>query len=164
MEFSSESTYRDDLDNKVELYAKIGISEYFLYDAERCYLPSDLMGFRLVDGSYVAIPQQPDGGFFSETLNLTLHLPDESFGIYDPRPEQWLLSAKERAEKAEDKAEQEAAARQKAEAEVEQEAAARQKAEDKAEQEAAARQKAEAEVVRLQEEIKRLRNTSTRST
>ena len=101
MEFSSRGTYRDDLDNKVELYAKIGISEYFLYDAERRYLPSDLMGYRLVDGSYVAIPQQPDGGFFSETLNLTLHVLDEGLGVFDPSTEQWLLSAKERAEKAE---------------------------------------------------------------
>ena len=120
MEFSSKGTYRDDLDNKVELYAKIGISEYFLYDAERRYLPSYLMAFRLVDRSYVEIPQCPDGGFFSEALNLTIHLQDDTFGVYDPDTEKWLLSAEERAEEAEDKAEQEADARQKAEAEVEQ--------------------------------------------
>ncbi len=136
MEFSSKGTYRDDLDNKVELYAKIGIPEYFLYDAERRYLPSDLMGYRLVDGNYVEILQRPDGGFFSETLNLAIYLQDESFGVYDPDTEKWLQSAEER---------------------VEQEADARQKAEDKAEQEADARQKAEAEVEQLQEELKRLR-------
>ena len=111
MEFSSKGTYRDDLDNKVELYAKIGISEYFLYDAERRYLPSYLMAFRLVDGSYVAISQRPDGGFFSETLNLTIHLQDDTFGVYDPDTEKWLLSAEERIE-------QETDARQKLEAEV----------------------------------------------
>ena len=103
MEFSSRGTYRDDLDNKVELYAKIGISEYFLYDAERRYLPSYLMGYRLVDGSYVEIPQQPDGGYFSETLNLTIYLQDDSFGVYDPITEQWLLSAEERAQEAEER-------------------------------------------------------------
>lgn len=121
----------------------MGISEYFLYDAERRYLPSFLMGFRLVDGSYDEIPQRPDGGFFSETLNLTIHLQDESFGVYDPTTERWLQSAEERAEK---------------------EAAARQKAEDEAKQEATARQKAEDEVARLQEELKRLQNTPTPST
>ena len=129
MEFSSKGTYRDDLDNKVELYAKIGIPEYFLYDAERRYLPSDLMGYRLVDGSYVEILQEPDGGFFSEILNLTIHSQDESFGVFDPSTEKWLLSA-----------------------------------EEKVEQEADARQKLEAEVVRLQEELKRLQDTPTRST
>ena len=112
MEFSSKGTYRDDLDNKVELYTKIGISEYFLYDAERRYLPSSLIAFRLVDGNYVEIPQQPDGGFFSEILNLTIHSRDESFGVYDPSTEKWLLSAEERAEEA-------AEARQKLEAEIE---------------------------------------------
>ena len=111
MEFSSRRTWRDDLDIKTELYARIGISEYFLYDAERRYLPSYLMGYRLDDGRYVDIPQQPDGGFFSETLNLTFHLQDDTLDIYDSTTEKWLLSAEE-------KAEQEAEARQKAEEEV----------------------------------------------
>ncbi len=101
MEFSSRGTYRDHLNDKVELYAKIGISEYFLYDAERRYLPSYLMGYRLVDGSYVEILQQPDGGFFSETLNLTIHLLDDTIGVYDPGTGKWLQSAEERAEEAE---------------------------------------------------------------
>ena len=101
MEFSSRGTYRDDLDNKVELYAKIGISEYFLCDVERRYLPAYLMGYRLVDAEYVEILQQPDGGFFSETLGLALHLRDDTIGVYDPTTEQWLLSAEERAEEAE---------------------------------------------------------------
>lgn len=150
MEFSSEGTYTDDLDKKVKLYARMGISEYFLYDAERRYLPSFLMGYRLVDGSYDKIPQQPDGGFFSEILNLTIHLQDESFGVYDPTTERWLQSAEERVEEAEDKAEKEAAARR--------------KSEDEAKQEAAARQKAEDEVAQLQKEIKRLQDLSTPST
>ena len=111
MEFSSRRTWRDDLDIKMELYARIGISEYFLYDAERRYLPSYLMGYRLDDGKYVEIPQNPDEGFFSETLNLTFHLHDDTLDIYDPITEQWLLSAEE-------KAEQETEARQKAEDEI----------------------------------------------
>ena len=119
MEFSSKGTYQNDLDEKMSVYARMGISEYFLYDAERCYLPSSLMAFRLVDGEYVEIPQRPDGGFLSEMLGLTFHLLDDSFGIYDPDVEKWLQSAEERAEEA------------------------------------------EAEVARLQEELKRLQNTST---
>lgn len=45
LEFSSENTYRKDLQDKKDLYAKIGIVEYFLYDAERRYLPSPLLGY-----------------------------------------------------------------------------------------------------------------------
>ncbi|MXV73368.1 Uma2 family endonuclease [Candidatus Poribacteria bacterium] len=57
MEFSSKSTYQTDLTNKVDLYAALGIPEYFLYDAEGIYLPSPLMGFQLVDGAYVPIQE-----------------------------------------------------------------------------------------------------------
>ncbi len=105
MEFSSKGTYQDDLNKKVDLYAKIGVTEYFLYDAERRYLPSYLMGFRLDDGKYIEIPQNPDGGFFAETLNLTIHLQDETFGVYNPDTEEWLQSAEERVISAEERAE-----------------------------------------------------------
>ena len=142
LEFSSKSTYQNDLDDKMKLYAKIGISEYFLYDAERCYLPSSLMAFRLVDGEYVEIPQRPDGGFFSETLGLTFHLLDDSFGIHDPDTEKWLQSAEERAEEADERAE---------------------KAGERAEEADERAEKAEAEIARLQEELKRLQSTPTPS-
>ena len=44
LEFSSKGTYRNDLTRKVQLYASIGIPEYFLYDVDRRYLPTPLMG------------------------------------------------------------------------------------------------------------------------
>ena len=58
LEFSSKGTYQTDLADKMHIYASIGITEYFLYDAERHYLPSTLMAFRLVDGKYVEIPRK----------------------------------------------------------------------------------------------------------
>ena len=140
----------------MSLYAKIGISEYFLYDAERCYLPSSLMAFRHVDGEYVEIPQRPDGGFFSETLCLTFHLLDESFGIYDPGTEEWLLSADERAEKADERAEKADERAEKADERAE-------KADERAEKTGERAEKAEAEIARLQEELKRLQSTPTPS-
>ena len=35
MEFSSKTTYDDDLEKKVDLYAALGIQDYLLYDAEQ---------------------------------------------------------------------------------------------------------------------------------
>ena len=105
LEFSSENTYRKDLQDKKDLYAKIGIVEYFLYDAERRYLPSSLMGFRLVDGDYISIQPDVDGSVVSETLNLELRLRDEGLGFYDPASDKWLETPDEaatiRAEQAE---------------------------------------------------------------
>ena len=100
------------------------------------------MAFRLVDGEYVEIPQRPDGGFFSETLGLTFHLLDDSFGIHDPDTEKWLQSAEERAEEADERAE---------------------KAGERAEEADERAEKAEAEIARLQEELKRLQSTPTPS-
>ena len=45
MEMASETTYRNDLTEKMSLYADLGIPEYFLCDIEGLYLPSPLMGF-----------------------------------------------------------------------------------------------------------------------
>ena len=115
MEFSSESTYENDLTRKLALYAELDIQNYVLYDAERLYLPSPLMGFQLVNGEYVEIALDVDGGLYSSVLELVFHIRDEGLGIYDPVARKWLQTP---AEAAETRAEQEANARQKAEAEV----------------------------------------------
>ena len=118
LEFASKGTYRTDLTRKVQLYAAIGIPEYFVYDVDRRYLPTPLMGFRLIGDEYVEIPALANGGLQSETLGLEFHVLEDSLGIYDPETEAWLKTSAERAEDAEERANQEADARHKAEAEV----------------------------------------------
>ena len=105
MEFSSNRTYQNDLDEKMAHYARMNIPEYFLHDPDRRYLPSPLMGFRLVEGAYVEIAPNADGRVHSETLNLDFALLDDGLAIYDPQAQRWLQTAaekaKERAERAE---------------------------------------------------------------
>ena len=140
LEFASKGTYHNDLTRKVELYAEIGISEYFVYDVDRRYLPRALMGFRLVGDAYVEISALANGGVPAATLGLEFHVLEESLGIYDPETEAWVKTAAEaaevRAEDAETRAED---------------------AETRADQEADARQQAESEVARLQAELERLK-------
>ena len=118
LEFASKGTYRTDLTRKVQLYAEIGIPEYFVYDVDRRYLPSPLLGFRLMGDDYVEIASLATGGLPSVTLGLEFHVLDDSLGIYDPEAEAWLQTSAERAEDAEERANQEANARHKAEVEV----------------------------------------------
>ena len=105
IEFSSPKTYRRDLQEKKKLYAEIGIVEYFLYDAESNLLPSPLMGFHLVEGEYVSIAPNADGGMFARTLQLELRTRADGLGFYDPIKEKWLETPAEaatnRAEQAE---------------------------------------------------------------
>ena len=181
MEFPIERTYQDDLDGKMLHYASMGIPEYFLYDVDRCYLPEPLMGFRLVDDTYMQVSSKVDGGIHSEVLNLDFHLLDDGFGLCDPDAKQWLQTPveaeRERAEqavearqKAEERAEQAVEARQKAEERIqhakeraEQEERIQQvvervqQVEQRAEQAEERVQQAEAEVTRLREEIARLK-------
>ena len=140
MEFSSKGTFRNDLGHKKAHYASMGIPEYFLCDIDRRYLPTPLMGFRLKDGVYERIPENVDGSISSVTLGVSFHLLAEGLVVYDEATGERLPTP---AEAAEQRADQEAAAR--AEAET-----ARQR-------EAAARAEAEAETARLRAEIEHLK-------
>ena len=152
MEFSSKSTYRNDLGRKMELYASLGIQDYFLYDAEGLYLPSPIMGFTLADGSYVPISAGPDGGLHSAALGLDFYVGDVGLGIYDSVGDNWLQTP---AESALAYAELALAQAETAEIRAEQEATRARTAETRAEQEVAARKKAEAELAQLQAELAR---------
>ncbi len=140
MEFSSRRTYNTDLEEKVAHYATMAIPEYFLCDVDRRYLPTPLMGFRLDGDTYREISLDVDDGLRSEVLDLNFHILDDGLGIYSPSAGKWLQTpadaATERVEQAEVRAEQ---------------------AETLIQQEVEARQKAEAEVLRLQEELARLK-------
>ena len=115
MEMSSKTTYRNDLGEKMKLYALLGIRDYVLYDADGLYLPTPLMGFTLVDGEYVAMSPNADGGIYSDALGLEFRLRDIHLGIYDPVSETWLQTP---AEAAEARAENAEARAENAEAEV----------------------------------------------
>ncbi len=185
MEFSSKTTYAEDLGKKMDLYTSLGIQDYFLYDAEGLFLASQLMGWTLVGGVYVPISEHADGGLHSDVLSLDFHVDDEGLGFYDPVAGAWLQTPTEaaearaenaetlakqeatRAESAETLAEQEAARAEQEAARAEQEAARAESAETLAEQEAARAEQeasraeaAETEVARLREQLQRLQTHS----
>ena len=138
MEFSSKTTYQNDLTDKMDLYAALGIPNYLLYDAEALYLPSPLMGFQLVNRVYVPIPPSVDGRIHSNVLDLDFLIQDRRLKVYDRGGQQWLQTPEEAAEQRAEIAE--------ARAEI---------AEARAEQETITRQKAEEELKRLREQLAR---------
>ena len=99
MEFSKR-TFRKDLTDKKDIYASLNIKDYILYDTEGIYLPSPLIGYELIDGSYKEITPDADGGIHSSALNLDFHIREEGLGIFDPETNEWV---KTRAEIAEEK-------------------------------------------------------------
>ena len=56
LEVTSKSTRREDEGRKRELYAALGVTEYFLFDPRYEYLTPPLKGYRLEDGRYRELP------------------------------------------------------------------------------------------------------------
>ena len=150
LEFSSKGTFKRDLNQKKDLYALMGVREYFLYDVDGLYLPTPLIGYHLLDDNqlhYVRMSVGSDGSILSSVLNLELHDLDGELGFYDAVAGEWL---KTDAEAAEARAAQEAASRHQAETRAEQ-------AETRAEQAETRAGNAEAENAQLRAEIERLK-------
>ena len=164
LEVASPGTWREDVGRKRDVYAGLGVKEYWLYDPLGEHLKPALQGSRLVDGEYERQPLlgSPDGrlGLRSGTLGLELWAKGRRMRFRDPGTGLDLLSHDEEHDRAEREAaarqreaaarQREAAARQREAAARHEEAAARRSAEVRAEREAVLRQAAEARVAELE--------------
>ena len=70
VEVTSRSSRRRDLSFKKELYERLGVEEYFLFDPYREYLRPPLQGFRLDGRRYRRIPEESDGALLCTTLGV----------------------------------------------------------------------------------------------
>lgn len=129
IEVTSPTTRREDLHRKWDLYARLGVREYVLYDPLGEYLRPPLQGYRLAEGAYEPMATDADGALVSEELGMRLMLVDGRLRLFDKTTGTPLLSPRERAEV---------------------EAEARRDAEQRAEVESEARQQAEARIVELE--------------
>ena len=132
LEVTSASTRRDDERRKRDVYASLGVSEYFLYDPRAEYVTPPLQGFRLGDGEYRRLPavtmlSNRGVAVASEVLGLELRDDREArlVRLHD-RATGEDLSTYEEVDRAR---EEEAAARREAEARTAREVTARQEAE-----------------------------------
>jgi len=104
IEVTSRTTRREDLGRKRDLYARLGVREYVLYDPRfpgLQYLVPPLQANRLMAGEYRPIPAEDDGSFVSDALGLRLRLIDSQLVLFDTATGARLLSPVERAEAAE---------------------------------------------------------------
>ena len=165
LEIGSPSTASADLGRKRDLYAELGVGEYWRYDATGGdFYGEPLVGEVLVDDEYrpITLRHERDGGIWShsDVLNLDLWYEDGDLRFWDPVAGRWLLTHEEeqtgRMEEqagriaADARAEQEWASRVAADARAEQERAGRIAAEDRA-------AAAESRLAELEAELRRLR-------
>src|SRR5205823_14523193 len=117
---------------KKDLYERIRVEEYILFDPLGDYLRPQLQGYRLFRGRYQPIPLAEDGTLLSRTTGLRMKPEGRRLRLIDAATGEPLLWSEETASAWR----QEEAARREAEA---------------------ARRDAEARVRALEEELKRIR-------
>ena len=170
LEIASKHTAHNDLVPKRELYAAIGIGEYWRYDPteDSRYYGERPVGVRLVDGEYQRLPVAPDAEGrprgYSPTLELDLVWEDRILRFYDPSTGEWLRDYDETRSDlitAESMLAGEQAARAAAESTLETEQAARETTRAELETERTARAAAEARAAEMEAELRRLRGEST---
>lgn len=72
LEITSDETADEDMGPKRELYERLGVREYFLFDPLHDYLERPLMAYRLIGDKYEPLPPAHDGGVLSAELGLRL--------------------------------------------------------------------------------------------
>lgn len=149
MEVASPSTAANDLGRKRDLYARLGVTEYWRFDPTGGDLYGQpLAGERLVDGSYVAFDISVGSGgsqrAHSQLLDVDFHWGGEGFDALDPDTGKSLFPREVAQE-----------ALQSAETALQSMEAERNEARSRAEQSEARAEQAEAEAAQLREQLRR---------
>jgi Uma2 family endonuclease len=101
LEVTSKKTRRQDLGPKKELYERLGVAEYLLYDPLGEWLKPALRGFRLIEGIYQSWQPDETGGFVSDQLGITFRLDGSDLALFHTATGERLKRDIERADEAE---------------------------------------------------------------
>lgn len=107
VEIASEKTYAEDLREKRDLYERLGVKEYFVFDPEARCLKPPLQGFRRKGKRYEPLAPAADGTLLSQELGLLLRREGPMVRLRDARTGEPILTRAEAKEQAERRAEQE---------------------------------------------------------
>lgn len=104
LEITSKSTQKEDQEIKPNIYAALGVREYFQYDPTGDYLNPQLQGSRLVEGNYqpIAATRLPDDALSlpSQVLGLELRLQSKQLRFLDPATGKILLTHEEQMQRS----------------------------------------------------------------
>ena len=106
-EIASKKTWRKDVGKKRELYERLGVAEYFLFDPEGVWLDPRLQGFHLENGVYVPLRLNADSGLTSAELGLRFTPEAGMLRLSDVQTGAVVLTRSERADEERDRAEEE---------------------------------------------------------
>lgn len=117
-EIASQEAPQELLNKKKNLYERIGIEEYVVFDPDAEFIHPSFQGFRLENGRYWPIPLEPNGSLVSRTTGLRIQPEGTSLRLIDVVTGErypWAEEEQEIWRTAEQRAAREAAARNDAE-------------------------------------------------
>jgi Uma2 family endonuclease len=120
LETTSSSTRARDVEKR-EIYARLGVDEYFQFDPEGDYLAPRLQGLRLMGGRYHPVRPEPDGSLLSQTTGVLFRVEEGRLRLTDAATGAPVLRSEEKTKalrEAEAKAVAETTARQQAEEKI----------------------------------------------
>lgn len=94
-EVASESTWKKDISDKVEVYERLGAEEYYILDPENLYLPLPLMAYRRDEMGRLRLVMTENERVLSLLLNLEIVWTENRFRLFDPAKQKFLLTAEE---------------------------------------------------------------------
>ena len=99
IEVASQPKYRYDLGGKKDLYAELGVGEYFVYDPRGDMHDPPLRGWVLRSGAYVELADLSRPGvpvaLSSEALGLEFHLDGADLRLWEPGKQAYLRTLPE---------------------------------------------------------------------
>lgn len=98
IEFASETTWFNDVSNKLAIYQKLGVKEYYVYDVEYAHLPSPLMAYHL-DNDVLTKIEVANSRILSESLDLELVDTGETLRFFNLETNELLMTIEEMAQK-----------------------------------------------------------------
>lgn len=90
LEVLSDATASEDKDEKVRLYERLGVREYFLFDPEGGNQERPLVGYRLIRGKYEELQPGADGTLPSSELALFLRPDGDQVALISMRTRERL--------------------------------------------------------------------------
>ncbi len=96
-EIASEATWKNDVADKLELYRKFGVEEYYLLDPERDYLPQPLMAFHKINEKLQLVNIE-NKQVMSPLLGLAITDTGKFFRLFDNNKNRLLRTLEEIAE------------------------------------------------------------------
>lgn len=96
IEFASETTWLNDVSNKLAIYQKLGVQEYYVYEVNLTHLPAALIAYRLDEGILTEV-EIINKRILSESLGLELVDTGETLRFFNPETSEFLMTMEEMA-------------------------------------------------------------------